>query len=399
MSGAERTLTCFAVKPFDHARILAAFMLGGSSLVFGYSAPGHRFVGALAEDILKIESRSPDQAEARRARETLERARSLLHGLTFAQASVIPDEIKAWDPNGKFSADPGALVEEKHWPRALAADLRRYFKANSDPASGRNHDNYHYVDIPVTPWARGTYAPGAVGTERYDIVTTLHACEEILRGGGRGGDGRVIPEDVALVLMIHLVGDLHQPLHVGAEYFDARGEPVIPTKADLESGRVKSDIGGNSLEVSSSLTPPYDGRPGNLHYVWDGEIPKRAFEAWQASLGSDTDRPEALAGLLANRAAPSGYKPAGYDPSDLMPVWEAWANEILPVAEQAHAPFVTPVHPLEAKSPKIFSGELELKDRREDYDRVEAPVVQAELLKAGWRLAWVMKTVLAPAAN
>ncbi len=387
------------MKLIDHVLAWTALAIGCTSLTYGYSAPGHRFVGALAEDILRVQSQSANPAEARRARETLERARKLLHGLSFAQASTVPDEIKAWDPKGKFSEHPDRLAAERHWPRKLTADLRRYFEANSDPASGRVHSTYHYTDIPVTPTEHGTYAPGAVGSERYDVVETLHACEEILREHGKGGDGRLIPEDVALVLMIHFVGDLHQPLHVGAEYFDAKGDSVMPTRAELASGQVKSDIGGNSLEVPASLTPPYNGRPGNLHYVWDGEIPKRAFEAWQQSLGSASDSPESLAGLLANRPAPAGCIPTRYDSSDLMPVWESWANEILPIAEQAHAAFLTPVREVPAREPKVFEGELELKNPREDYDRAEAPVVQAELLKAGWRLAWVLETVLAPETN
>jgi hypothetical protein len=57
---------------------------------------------------------------------------------------------------------------------------------------------------------------------------------------------KLSPEDIKkdIMILFHLVGDLHQPLHVG----------------------YKSDKGGNDIKVT------YKGKPANLHWVWDNEI-------------------------------------------------------------------------------------------------------------------------------
>src|SRR5262249_25866104 len=58
-------------------------------------------------------------------------------------------------------------------------------------------------------------------------------------------------------LLVHFVGDLHQPLHVAATYLNASGKVIDPEKGAFDS---QSDThGGNSV-----------GPPGNkLHQRWD----------------------------------------------------------------------------------------------------------------------------------
>lgn len=92
---------------------------------------------------------------------------------------------------------------------------------------------WHYVDF-----EKGTkYQPG---TER-DLLTVLHSAIAQLRQYKT-----IKKKDVrrAILLIFHLVGDLHQPLHCG----------------------YASDRGGNDVTVTSDVVS------GNLHSVWDTQI-------------------------------------------------------------------------------------------------------------------------------
>ncbi len=383
-------------------RLLAILMVSAASLqpAAAFSGPGHQFVGALAEDLLAARAKSPDKVEAACASAALAAARQLLGNLSFAAAATIPDDIKDWDlPTGKFHANPDELVKLKGWPDSLAGYIKAYYAKNLDRASGRYHHNYHFTDIPIGPGFDLTYALGKVGTNQYDIVQTLRYCEQCLKGPV-ADDGRGITPAMALVLLIHFTGDLHQPLHVGSEYFKPDGTPVVPTQANLDQHLVLADTGGNDLDVSVSVSPLYSGRPGNLHHAWDYDIPARAFAAWEKSLGAKSRDPLMLAALLADpKYEPVQWQPKPKAPGAVpVPDWEAWASEILPLAQQAHDQFKVPfppVAPAAEKGPaRTFHGSAVPKDPSEDYDGWAAPLIQRELLLAGWRLAWVIETSL-----
>jgi len=52
-----------------------------------------------------------------------------------------------------------------------------------------------------------------------------------------------ITKRVAVILLAHYVGDMHQPLHVGAQYFNSNGHVTNP---DV-SGSAYADAGGNNI--------------------------------------------------------------------------------------------------------------------------------------------------------
>src|SRR5947207_15957272 len=55
---------------------------------------------------------------------------------------------------------------------------------------------------------------------------------------------------MAVILLAHCVGDIHQPLHVGAEYFNEAGEPI-----DCDRGATGlGGEGGNSLSLGQNAT-------------------------------------------------------------------------------------------------------------------------------------------------
>jgi hypothetical protein len=106
-----------------------------------------------------------------------------------------------------------------------------------DDEKSNSYYNYmrtwHYVNVEKGD----SYKPS---TER-DIITVLHSAILDLKNY-KNLSKKDVKRD--LLLIFHLIGDLHQPLHVGYGI----------------------DRGGNSIEISSPLVS------GNLHGVWDSQI-------------------------------------------------------------------------------------------------------------------------------
>lgn len=144
------------------------------------------------------------------------------------------------------------------------------------------------------------------------------------------GDQRERAE--ALRFIVHFVGDMHQPLHC----------------AD------NNDRGGNDVKVRLL------GNDANLHQVWDSRLIDRAGRADNAAYVAHL---ETLAGEDELDALAEGTV-------------EDWANEAHDVAE-------THVY--------RFSGSRTL---GRSYVRRNVPVVDAQLLRAGLRLAAVVNEAL-----
>src|SRR5205814_6449349 len=65
----------------------------------------------------------------------------------------------------------------------------------------------------------------------------------------------------ALLVLVHYVGDIHQPLHVGAVYLDAAGMRVNPDTGTFDPQ--SETRGGNEIAVGSGK---------NLHATWDAVL-------------------------------------------------------------------------------------------------------------------------------
>ena len=63
----------------------------------------------------------------------------------------------------------------------------------------------------------------------------------------------------ALFLLAHLVGDVHQPLHVGAVYLTLTGKEIAPDAGGGPLDPATETRGGNSIEDGAT----------NLHAEWD----------------------------------------------------------------------------------------------------------------------------------
>ena len=120
--------------------------------------------------------------------------------------------------------DNNSLAEVSNW----MDDIR------SDAAYNHTHD-WHWVTIPDgIPYEQTQKNP------KGDLVMKLEEIIAALKAGNLPRD----KEQENIKFLAHLVGDLHQPLHVGG----------------------KDDSGGNNVKLQ------WFGQPSNLHRVWDSDM-------------------------------------------------------------------------------------------------------------------------------
>ena len=121
------------------------------------------------------------------------------------------------------------------------------------------NDVWHYVDLPV---GVTTYSEDGSFASKDDIVHAINHCVDVLEG--RATDMTPLQ---ALRVLVHLVGDAHQPMHTISGYFDLTNmaQPVLLTTAEGAAGH-PSDRGGNQLYYSKSL---------ELHAYWDKKMPQK----------------------------------------------------------------------------------------------------------------------------
>lgn len=95
--------------------------------------------------------------------------------------------------------------------------------------------SWHFVNMPFDQ----TYQE-SIKNPKGDLVTGIAYCKKIITDQNASEDDRAF----YLKLLIHLIGDLHQPLHVGLE----------------------EDKGGNDIKLQ------WQFKDTNLHSVWDSKM-------------------------------------------------------------------------------------------------------------------------------
>ena len=181
---------------------------------------------------------------------------------------------------------------------------------------------WHYVNVDANEESYAASKKEAKG----DVVTGINKCVEALKSG------ELTPEEerVHLMMLIHMVGDMHCPMHAGR----------------------KSDLGGNRTEVK------FFGKQKKLHSVWDSEIVESAhkwgYTEWQYQV---------------DRASKSEVKAiAQGTPND-------WIEETVELARDVYD-----------NSPKNVNLSY-------DYVSLYAPVIEQQFLKGGIRLAKLLEEI------
>jgi S1/P1 nuclease len=356
--------------------VLVALQLPISILAYG--PVGHEIVGAIADERL---ANTPEAAKIN----------VLLDGLTLEKAAVIADEIKGWDKNGVN--DPRSLRYSAH--RNIDRQLRDFWKANQ-PTHIPSHHWFHYTDIPILPPQK--YRDGSAGRSKWDIVHMISYCIDVLQGHASEQNERKITKPVALILLAHYVADIHQPLHVGAAYFDEQGRFTDPDK----NKAALADEGGNTFTLELSDDPPR--RRGihkkKFHGFWDYDVVNALFAGVPQYLPSKEflsqiePMKKALVDDMAGQEPRNWRMPSNISVNNYA---EIWADEILPIAREAHARLeFRKVKPLVDGERTVATGEALEKPATDKtlYRKWASMVVRDELHKAGWRLADLLQQIL-----
>ena len=252
-------------------RLLALALTALPLLAHAWGADGHRTVATIAAGLIKG---SP--AEARVA--------VLLGNLPLPLAAVWADCVKGISPSqgytyptpGKYPAcapleTPARIAEMADYVRRN--DRQCALGAGEDSC----HKQTHYADVAVQ---RGRYLRGFTGTRSDDVVGASRAAILALQGRPSPGQPNFNSQREALLVLVHLAGDIHQPLHIGGIYLDAHGRRVDPDKQRPDRASVTA--GGNSIELG--LDAPTG--PKNLHAFWDDVPddlePRHVDAAWLA---------------------------------------------------------------------------------------------------------------------
>ncbi|MBX3465089.1 MAG: S1/P1 nuclease [Planctomycetes bacterium] len=158
-------------------------------------------------------------------------------------------------------ADGADAAEQARHAFALASNWPDLVRSVSHPMHRAAHQSrWHYVDL---PFVRGDVVPpppAAAGDGPADVVAAIAYNLAVLADRQRADGERAI----ALCWVVHLVEDLHQPLHACSLY-----SPQFPT----------GDRGGNAFLVTRHAYDP-DSRT-SLHALWDallGDYQTPAFE-------------------------------------------------------------------------------------------------------------------------
>jgi hypothetical protein len=270
---------------------------------------------------------------------SLKPSQSRAVALVLTVVLALPTPAFAWGRNGHRAS--ARLAESRLTPEARAA-VRALLDEGESLADASTWADEHSRDIPGSaPWH---YVNVPIDAPRYDarycrdncVVSRLAEFRRILADPSAPRDRR----RMALRYVVHLVQDVHQPMHVG----DRR------------------DRGGNATQVSLFR----DDRT-NLHQVWDSGLLRNGFRNERAV----TDALFDLARKPEARDWPGG-------------VAEDWADESLAAARNAYR---TPG----ANRPIQTGARL---DR--EYQDANLPVAVERLTKAGLRLSEVLNADLAP---
>jgi hypothetical protein len=278
------------------------------------------------------------------------------------------------------------LAGDKLAMTAIWLDKAR--SANRDPATGplkddaeaksfntkfSHNDLWHFVNLPV---GAHSYAESNGFTGPDDVVQRIKFCIAVLEG-----KEPAMSERTALRALIHLVGDIHQPLHCVTGYFDTSNlEHPILEEGTAAAAPFKEfeDRGGNQLFFGPAK---FD----ELHGFWDADLVKDVIG------GSGSFRE--LADHLDEMLATTNSSTSGNDHHE----WaQHWADESLKLGTQAYRNISFGHTELNAEdNPKGRIHSIGIV-RPDGYEETETDVVESQLAKAAERLAALLNIVLRP---
>lgn len=311
--------------------LLALLALGTAPRAFAWGRLGHEAISTVASGLLHEKARL--------------QVKKILGTENLADVSVWLDELRsAQHGTGPLAGDAEAAAFNKKFPD--------------------NHQ-WHFVNLPLeTP----AYTASSRFVDSNDVVHLINASIAVLEGKSR----KFTPAQ-ALRVLVHLVGDVHQPLHVGTGFYDFRN-PRAPKLLGLPGERTAShgDFGGNKVLTGNS-------RFNTLHAYWDSVLVEDV---------AGTGNPEKLAAFLR----PGLKSTTWHTPGEYHAWAEAWATDSVHEAAAAYRGLIFTNAKVNGASERksLESVEAELP---KDYAAKQKPRAQAQLGKAAFHLAELLNAI------
>lgn len=257
--------------------------------------------------------------------------KNIIVSLSFLASLLSPLAAFGWGQKGH---DVTAFIAENHLtPDAFSAVTELldgksivYWSNWLDNASHTPDYSYsktwHYknIDADETFYNARKEAKG-------DVVTAITEQTAILADTTKSKDERAL----ALKIIVHLAGDIHQPMHLGH----------------------RSDLGGNKWIVK------YFKGDSNLHKIWDSNIVeaghKWSYTEWQEQIDRLGDTEEAAIISVTDPAA--------------------WAKETYEIAKE------------------IYSTTPQMTNVEYNYIAKWTPVIETQFMKGGLRLANLLNNI------
>lgn len=250
----------------------------------------------------------------------------------FAMVATLPAPALAWGARGHRIAT--RIAQARLTPAAAAAVRELLNKGDTlvDIANWADHEghdvvpgsaSWHYVNVPIREHRFSSRFCARGGC----VVSKIHQYRKTL------ADHRAPRRDrqLALLFLVHLIEDVHQPLHVGDN----------------------DDRGGNLTQLQ------YLQQGTNLHRLWDSGMIDHASV-------SDRVWVERISPELTDKNIEAWSKGTVED----------WATESLVAAQQAYR------YPKGSPEPMPSGTTI-----GKDYEELAIPVIRERLAQAGVRLA------------
>ncbi|MDB5790737.1 MAG: phospholipase [Massilia sp.] len=265
------------------------------------------------------------------------------------------------------------------------------------------HGTYHYTDV---PFQLTHYHDHGVGTFDEDIVQTLKQAIAVLQGKT---DPALNPHKFtkrqALMILAHMTGDIHQPLHVGAAFVSKDGKFVVPkSHAEVDEAAIFDSRGGNNLllddqkltELSAKLIPAGEPKPVRegvpqaltkpFHSYWDSTTVDYAFRR----IGTKT--PEKFAQTAIDNQQTDKKQDIKANSGDPATWPYQWADDALVVSKDAYKDVVPGklVPQTSKKGETYYTFTLEVPT---NYPVPSSEIAKKQLIKGGYKLAEILKAI------
>jgi hypothetical protein len=305
------------------------FTCAAAATAFAWGDEGHRTIGAMADTLIA-------------GTEAAKHVHQLLGDETLSTASVWADQVK-----GRTDQTP---------------EMLQFKEANP------NHAVFHYTDI---PFEEPKYRDDSIGATNVDVVHAIPACILILQGKTEAQTMFTnVNQKIALRLLAHYIGDIHQPLHVGAGYLD-NTKFIDPNGY---AGHFGDDQGANRLIF---------GGTNKLHFYWDVTLVQLNMT------NENIQTPQEYAAKLLSRPPP-----AWKTPGPLLDWDRVWANESLALSAKVHDVPVLDEDDSQldyrTQKPRPL---WHIQDLSAEYIAWSRRTAEEQMSKAGYRLAATLQAI------